>query len=132
MIQGRLEAMIDGVDPRASLRIDCFEPLRHRIEGARQGAHVARAALWNVRGVVALLDLARDVHQGCHPVGGLVAAGVWALVTAVGILSASWVVRGVAIGVLVVGIAGLPGLRRLWRRAAIPEERARTRSRIAR
>ena len=53
-------------------------------------------------------------------VGGLVAAGVWALVTAVGILSASWVVRGVAIGVLVVGIAGLPGLRRLWRRAAIP------------
>ena len=53
-------------------------------------------------------------------VGGLIAAGVWALVTAVGIVSASWTVRSVAIGVLVLGLAGLPGLRRLWRRTTIP------------
>ena len=53
-------------------------------------------------------------------VGGLVAAGVWALVTAVGIVSASWGVRGAAICILVLGVAGLPALRRLWRRTAIP------------
>lgn len=52
--------------------------------------------------------------------GGLVAAGVWALLTAVGVVSASWGLRGLAIGVLVIGVVGLPGLRRLWRRAAIP------------
>ncbi len=53
-------------------------------------------------------------------VGGFLAAGVWALATAVGLIGASWPVRGLAIGLLVFAVAGLPRLRRLWRRAAIP------------
>ena len=52
--------------------------------------------------------------------GGLLAAGAWALLTATGALSASWWVRGLAIGLLVVGALSLPRLRGLFRHAVLP------------
>ncbi len=52
--------------------------------------------------------------------GGLIAAGVWALATAVGVGSPSGGLRGAAIGVLVIGVLGLVALSRIARRTAAP------------
>ena len=52
--------------------------------------------------------------------GGLIAAGVWALATAVGVGSPAGGLRGAAIGVLVIGVLGLVALSRIARRTAAP------------
>ncbi|MGI9557762.1 MAG: sensor histidine kinase [Solirubrobacterales bacterium] len=52
--------------------------------------------------------------------GGILAAGVWALLTALGVGSASTALRLVAVGVLVLGVAALIALGRIARRSAAP------------
>lgn len=52
--------------------------------------------------------------------GGVIAAGVWALATAVGVGSPSTALRAVAVGVLVLGLVALFVLGRIARRSAAP------------
>ena len=67
--------------------------------------------MWRFGGMFGLFLLAS---------GGLTAAGVWALLTAVGVGSPSGVLRGVAIAVLVLGFFGGLALGRIARRTAVP------------